>query len=267
MEVPFDTTKINEIVTTVGMELQRFSQDPKMREPKNKTDGSPVTASDLALSRQIHDLLSPFSYLVVTEEDLPETQPGPDESYFIIDPLDGTKYYSRGEPEFCLCVGFIWKGKPYYGGIFDPINAELYWAVKGQGAFCDLKPISHGGPPQGLRVFSSGFHKIPERKKTLVEHFGIQDILELGSALKFCAIARGDADLYLRRGPTSEWDTAAAQVLLEEAGCFLVELETLEPIEYGKKNYLNRGLLAGHKSLLKKTTDFVRQYGVKPTSN
>ena len=71
----------------------------------------------------------------------------------------------------------------------------------------------------------------------------------------------GEADLYMRFGPTSEWDTAAAQVLLEEAGCFLFEAKTLDIMTYGKSNYLNRGIIAGHQSQITKVTNVLRKMG------
>ena len=94
----------------------------------------------------------------------------------------------------------------------------------------------------------------------IVEALQIGEILEKGSALKFCDIAMGKADLYMRFGPTSEWDTAAAQVLLEEAGCLLHEIKTLEPMTYGKDSYLNRGILAGHSSQVPVASEFIKEW-------
>lgn len=234
-----------------------------MRKPQIKADGSPVTQADLQVSQFVVEALKPLGYLVISEEALPETPPTTEDSYFIVDPLDGTKYFSRGEPEFAICIGFIHEGTPYYGAIYDPIDSRLFWAERGVGAFCDDKKIEHSGPKGALRVYSSGFHKRPE-KKIIIDELGIGEIKEKGSALKFCDIAMGDIDFYMRLGPTSEWDTAAAQVLLEEANCELFEVQTCETMKYGKEGYLNRGILAGHKDVLPKAVAFIDKYQIKP---
>lgn len=261
MASPLNVDQILEITRKAGELLHNLSLDPLMRQPVSKHDGSPVTAADQKVSDFLVGALKPLGFPVISEEELPDHPPLANESYFLVDPLDGTKYFARGEDEFAICVGFLKQGRPYLGAIYAPVEERLYWAVQGRGAFCDDQPIHHPGVKGGLRVFSSGFHRRPE-KKFIVEALGIETILEKGSALKFCDLAMGKADLYMRFGPTSEWDTAAAQVLLEEAGCELYEIKTLDVMTYGKNKYLNRGILAGHKSLMEKASEFVRQ--VKP---
>ncbi len=260
MSQSLDVPAILDITRKAGELLKKLSLDPKMRKPQKKPDGSPVTPADEAVSAFIVQALRPLGYPVISEEALPEVPPEPGSSYFLVDPLDGTKYFARGEDEFAICVGFLQNGKPHMGAIYDPTNSRLYWAVKGQGAYCDDLKIGHPGVKGDLRVFSSGFHKRPEKEK-VVKALQIGEILEKGSALKFCDIASGKADLYLRFGPTSEWDTAAAQVLLEEAGCALYEVKTLDVMTYGKQNYLNKGVLAGHQSQMQKVVDLLGPMG------
>lgn len=243
--------------------LKDLSQDPEMRKPQKKRDGSPVTLADLQVSHFLVQALRPLGYPVISEEELPEKAPGADGSYFLVDPLDGTKYFSRGEDEFAICVGLIKRGVPYAGVIGDPTGDQLYWAEKGLGAFQGGEPIAHPGVDGDLRVYSSGFHKRPERD-VIISSLNIGEILEKGSALKFCDIAKGEVDLYMRFGPTSEWDTAAAQVLLQEAGCVLLEGKTLQTMTYGKPKYLNRGIVACHCSIKDKVVDFLKQHGPKP---
>ena len=257
MSLNYKPTEILEITRKAGELLEKLSLDPLMRRPQAKGDGSPVTPADLEVSEFIVSALKPLGFPVISEEDLPEVPPGKLDSYFLVDPLDGTKYFSRGEDEYAVCVGLIIDGIPDFGAIYDPIESHLYWAKKGEGAFQDDKPIKHQGPGEKISVYSSGFHKRPE-KDFIVDSLGIGDILEKGSALKFCDLAKGEVDLYMRFGPTSEWDTAAAQVLLEEAGCFLFEAKTQQPMTYGKPNYLNRGILAGHASLENLLVEFLQ---------
>ncbi|MCJ8276081.1 MAG: 3'(2'),5'-bisphosphate nucleotidase CysQ [Bdellovibrionales bacterium] len=240
--------KANKATSQAGELLNRLSQDPEYRKPKTKGDGSPVTQADIEVSAFLVNELNSLGFLVVSEEQLPATPPGNDDSYFLVDPLDGTKYYARGEDEFAVCVGFVQKGYPTYGAIHDPTPNNLYWGAQGHGAFCNEQKIEHKGPAEKLVVYSSGFHKKPERQ-WLIDEMNMGDIREKGSALKFCDIAAGEVDLYVRFGPTSEWDTAAAQIILEEAGCILWEANNGERMKYGKEKYLNRGVIACHKSL------------------
>lgn len=250
---------ILDISRKAGELLKKLSLDPEMRKPRRKGDGSPVTEADLRVSDFLMEALAPLGLLVVSEEALPNTPPDPNQDYFLVDPLDGTKYFARGENEFALCVGLLRQGVPCFGAIYDPTTGQMFWAEKGKGAFCDDSPIAHKGVTGPLTVFSSGFHKRPE-KDLIVSELNIGTILEKGSALKFCDIAKGDVDLYMRFGPTSEWDTAAAQVILEEAGCVLYEAHTLKPMAYGKANYLNRGTIACHSSQIERVIDFLKKH-------
>ena len=151
-------------------------------------------------------------------------------------------------------------GTPWLGAIFDPSRDHLFYAVLGEGAFRDDQPIRHPGVDGKLTVYSSGFHKKPQAD-FIMSSLGIGEVREKGSALKFCDIATGEVDLYMRFGPTSEWDTAAAQIILEEAGCVLLEGQTLETMTYGKPKYLNSGVVACHKSLQDKVVGFLKKHG------
>lgn len=256
--------KVNEIVRTTGKLLEKLREDPSNRQSQLKGDGSPITPTDLLLNDALVEGLSVFGYPIVSEESLPAMPPDPRQPYFLVDPLDGTKYYARGEDEYAICVGLLWDGKPVYGAVYDPIDSRLFWAQKGKGAYCDDQPIGHGGRgSQALRVFSSGFHKRPE-KDHVVTSLNIGDILLKGSALKFCDIALGEADAYIRFGPTSEWDTAGAQILLEEANCALVDIKTGQPMTYGKANYLNGGIVAAQKEIVPRVLDFIKKNKMGP---
>ncbi len=240
----------------------KLSQDPAQRRPILKEDGSPVTPSDKIISDFLFDELSPH-FPVICEERPPHQLPTDSQSYFLIDPLDGTKYYSQNEKEFAICVGLIKGGKPYYGAIYDPNNQILLWAVQGQGAYWGdrvLSPVQ--SPTGGARVFSSGFHKRPEAE-SFVRALKAQEIREMGSALKFCEMARGHMDLYIRFGPTSEWDTAAAQVILNEVGMDIIDVATFQPLRYGKKDFLNKGTVAGHGDLLPQVVQLIQDHQLR----
>jgi len=242
--------------------LVKLSQDPDKRRPILKEDGSPVTRSDKIISDFLYDELSPH-FPVICEERPPHQLPIDSQIYFLIDPLDGTKYYAHNEREFAICVGLIKDGVPYYGAIFDPNHETLLWAVQGKGAYWGESLLSPLSPPiGGARVFSSGFHKRPEAQ-AFVQSLQAREIREMGSALKFCEMARGHMDLYIRFGPTSEWDTAAAQVILSEVGMDIIEVATFQSLLYGKKDFLNKGTVAGHKDFLPHVIELIREHQLR----
>lgn len=256
MATSFQPQIINKILAEAGECLLKLSRDPTQRQAQQKSDGSVVTPTDSKLSDFLYDRLSPLAP-VVCEERPPHRHWS--EPYFLVDPLDGTQYYSQGEAEFAICVAYMVAGKPVYGGIFSPSAAKVYWAEKGSGAYCGQDPLPVLSPPESLdlRLFSSGFHRKKEAEPFLSQ-LAPKSIEEKGSALKFCDMAEGAVDLYIRFGPTQEWDTAAAQVLLGEVGLDIWDMKSWAPLEYGKADFLNRGLLVGHKSFLPQVASYLQ---------
>ena len=250
--------KANAIVRQSGKLLESLMKDPAMRKVKIKADNSPVTPADIKMSEALVKDLGVFGYPIISEELLPKDSPPPQSSFFLVDPLDGTKYFARGEPEFSICVSLILEGEPYYGAIYDPIKSRLFWSQKGLGAFCENQKIHAKKPGDSLSIYCGELHKNPLAAK-FIENLNITKIVEKGSALKFCDIAMGEVDLYLRFGPTSEWDTAAAQVLLEEVDCLLYEAKSLQKMTYAKPGYLNNGVIACHRALMPRMVQYLRE--------
>lgn len=254
---PKTVAEINEVVTAAGTLLRGLAQDPSYRAPMEKSDGSPVTKADLEVSAFLVQNLEKFGYPVVSEEgDLHE---GCQTPYFLVDPIDGTKHFVKGSKDYAVLVAFLENQQPVLGSIYSPAEKRLYWAHKGHGAFLNGQLLDREAPPAKIRVYSSGFHKRANRQ-WLKDAFSMGPILYRGSALKFCDIAEGVADFFPRFGPTGEWDTAAAQVILEESQCALVDMKTGRPMAYGKPGRLNSGLIACHKSLLDKVVRVLREY-------
>ena len=259
----FDSAQIEAIkgiTQRAGQMLEEFFQDSKYRQAETKADGSPVTLADKTVSEFLIKELGQFGFPVVSEEgawmeDL-------DEPYFLVDPLDGTKYFSRGEKDFAVLVGFVKEQKPVFGCIHSPTENHLYHAIKGEGGLLNGKPITNTGPSGSIVAFSSGFHKKPGHK-TIEKVIGIEKILFRGSVLKFCDLAIGKAHFFPRFGPTSEWDTAGAQVLLEECDCSIINIRDSQPLTYGKSDRLNRGFIAFHNSLRAKVDELIENY-VRP---
>ncbi len=217
-----------------------------------KDDLSPVTEADLAANECIVSQLAKLSDdPIVSEETSPRLEVG--ERFWLVDPLDGTKDFVAGKDSFVVNIGLVAKGVPILGVVFVPVLGELYWAERGKGAykgltFADGQKIENRRAGFELKALASGSHTSP-RLQLFLEQSNIVTLERYGSALKLCRIAEGNADLYPRFGPTSEWDTAAGHAILNEAGCHLLSMSTGEPLGYGKSEFQNGGFVASRRNL------------------
>lgn len=214
-----------------------------------KSDDSPVTLADYASNRILVEGISSVSPLPVLSEegDLP---PWPTRQqwreYWLIDPLDGTREFIKGTGDFTVNIALIRNGEPVFGIVYVPVTDLFYFGGKGAGAFRQrgLAATPEGihctdlPPPNGVwRVLGSRSHSSPKLAE-LLSALPSHRLTPVGSSLKFCLIAEGTADLYPRFGPTSEWDTAAAQAVLEAAGGQVLDWNTLSPLRYNTKDSL-----------------------------
>ena len=193
---------------------------------ERKDDNSPLTAADLAAHRAIVaglERLTP-QLPVLSEESAEQAsweQRRAWPRYWLVDPLDGTREFVKRNGEFTVNIALIDAHAPVLGVVYAPAIDELYWAWRGGDAKFSTSTQS-GGLRTRVRatpliVAGSRSHADP-RMRTALARLGAHEVYALGSSLKFCRTARGEADLYLRYGPTSEWDTAAGQCVLEQAG-------------------------------------------------
>lgn len=215
-----------------------------------KGDDSPVTAADLAAHRVIEKGLNQLNPTIpqLSEEadDISFTTRRNWELFWCIDPLDGTKEFIRRNDEFTVNIALIQDGAPILGIIHLPPTRETYWGGPRIGAWkqeADGSVHSIQSRPLGstLVVTASRRHGQEESDKLLEKlaaNFDQVENLASGSSLKMCLIAEGKADLYPRLFPTSEWDTAAAQAIVEAAGGKLVDADTLEPLRYNQREDL-----------------------------
>jgi len=218
-------------------------------EVSHKADASPVTEADLAAHRVLATHLAHLlpSYQVVSEEDpmsLVYRQGAG--RFWLIDPLDGIKEFIARNGEFTVNIALIEHGRAVLGVVTVPAQGLSYWGVVGQGACrrgageVQARPL-HVAVPRGgdrpLRVMASKSH-LNEATRALIARMGHHELVQAGSSLKFCRIAEGAADVYPRLGPTCEWDTAAAQAVVEAAGGHVCTLQG-EPLRYGKAEVLN----------------------------
>ncbi|MEO6968873.1 MAG: 3'(2'),5'-bisphosphate nucleotidase CysQ [Rhodanobacteraceae bacterium] len=213
---------------------------------ERKADDSPLTAADMAAHRVIIDGLCALTPDIPV---LSEESAGVDWStrktwarYWLVDPLDGTREFVKRNGEFTVNIALIEDHAPVLGVVLAPVGGELYFASNDAGAFVELAP---GAMPRPIETRAAAATPIiagsrshgNERQTRMLARLGEHRLISLGSSLKFCLIARGEADVYLRLGPTSEWDTAAAQCVLEQAGGAVLDLAGA-PLRYNAKESL-----------------------------
>lgn len=217
-----------------------------------KSDESPVTQADLAAHHVIVDALQKkYPNIPCLSEESSEISFEERKKWdecFVIDPLDGTKEFIARNDDFTVNIALIKNGKSLLGVIYAPVLETLYFAAKGVGAFKQLTeqkplPISVRKIPKKdnqnhFTIFASRRHGLEAAKK-LCEKFESYELNNRGSSLKMCLIAEGKADFYPRLALTSEWDTAAAQAIVEEAGGQLVKLDFSDMTYNQKESLLN----------------------------
>lgn len=205
-----------------------------------KSDDSPVTAADLAAHELLVAGLKALdpSIHILSEEDanIPLSERSQWQRWWLVDPLDGTKEFIAGSEEFTVNVALIENGRVVFGVVSMPTNNRCYFGGAGLGAWRSddsqhLAPISVRNEPgagEAFTVVASRRHSSPEQQKLLAglsEVVGELELTNIGSSLKFCLLAEGAADCYPRLAPTSQWDTAAAQGVVEGAGGVVLNLD------------------------------------------
>lgn len=211
-----------------------------------KSDKSPVTQADLAANDVISsglNILTP-EWPVLSEEgaSLEFKERSQWQRYWLVDPLDGTREFVKRNDEFAVCIALIEGNKTVLGVVMAPVFEHIYFASQGNGAY----KIESDETPKAIQVRSMQRDKLAiagsrshsnSKLGQYLENVGEHELISMGSALKACLVAEGKADLYPRFGPTSEWDTAAAQCILEEAGGGLTDTQ-LQPLRYNTKESL-----------------------------
>ena len=207
-----------------------------------KSDGSPVTEADAAAEAIILEYLKPTGIPVLGEESVAAgIIPQLGERYFVVDPLDGTKEFIKRNGEFTVNIALVEHGVPVMGVVLAPVTGETFVGDASGAFFCDSSSGIAGSRTtisvaelQPLRIVASRSHGHVALAK-LCTTMQVHSDVSVGSSLKFCLLARGDAQLYPRFTPTCEWDTAAGQAVLEAAGGAVVTLDG-QRMRYGKGN-------------------------------
>lgn len=219
---------------------------------ERKGDASPVTAADRLAEGIITEglLEGAPGWLVVGEEACAEAgMPAPEETFWLVDPLDGTREFAAGRDEYVTCIALIQARRPVLGVIGVPSKGEVYGGIVGQGAWVERdgarQPITARPPPAGgLHLLDSRSHRDDAATRAFCRDLIVAETTRMGSALKFAWLAEGRADVMPRLSSgIMEWDTAAGQALLEAAGGRVVDAAG-EALTYGKPGYRNPGFVA-----------------------
>lgn len=220
-------------------------------EVSSKGDDTPLTEADLAAHRVLEGGLAgllPGVPVVSEEDEASLAHRRASGEFWLIDPLDGTKEFIARNGQFTVNVALVRDGFPVVGFVYAPVLDELFIGGEGMGAHRErggervaitVAPQRAGAP---LRVVASRSH-MNDATRAYLERLGSHELVQAGSSLKFCRVAEGAADCYPRIGPTAEWDTAAAQAVLEAAGGVVHDLHG-QRLRCGKPVNRNDGFVA-----------------------
>jgi 3'(2'), 5'-bisphosphate nucleotidase len=223
--------------------------EKKEYEEFTKSDETPVTSADIAAHKLITEKLSDLTpdIPVLSEEaaDISLDKRSQWNRYWLVDPLDGTQEFIARSGDFATIIALIENNKPVMGVVYGPVSGVTYYAYHGKGAWkipdlsesVRIKTHQHDGPKSPIAMAISrrqDINRITGRMSSAWNY----DLVPLGSAaLKACLVAEGAVDCYLRLGPTGEWDTAATQCIVEEAGGRILSTQ-LEPLSYNERDTL-----------------------------
>ncbi|MCG8569275.1 MAG: 3'(2'),5'-bisphosphate nucleotidase CysQ [Spirochaetes bacterium] len=226
---------------SAGKEILRIYQTDF--EVTYKDDKSPLTKADQQANNIIVEQLSKNfpDHAILSEESKDDLQRLNNPWCWIVDPLDGTKEFLKKNDEFTVNIALTLDHQVVLGVIYAPCLDELYFAVKDQGSFIESQgeqeSICVSKNTEDICLVASRSH-MSEKLQKLVEIYQINKIQSKGSSLKGCLVAKGDADIYYRFGPTMEWDTAAMHCIAVEAGGIFKQLDDSEML-YNRENSLN----------------------------
>jgi len=226
-----------------------------------KLDDSPLTIADSASNKIIENILEASNIPILSEEGniLDFNNRKNLKQLWIVDPLDGTKEFIKKNNEFTVNIALIENSKPVIGVIYAPALNVLYFSEKKLGAYKILinnsDEFDHSNPLRlplvekfnEYKVLTSRSH-LNDKTLDYIDNLKVNNLkvvsIPMGSSLKFCLLAEGLADCYPRFSPCMEWDTAAGQIICEEAGFKVVDLKTMKPIIYNRENLINNYFIA-----------------------
>jgi 3'(2'), 5'-bisphosphate nucleotidase len=212
---------------------------------KYKDDNSPLTQADLKSNEIICEALQNLypNIPILSEEnkEVPYKERKDWEYYWCIDPIDGTKEFVKKNGEFTINIALIHKNEPILGVVYAPVLHDIYYAKKGFGAFKNEIRLPVKREDKKYIIVASKSHMSDETQNFIknIQAIDAKELITIGSSLKLCLVAQGEADIYPRFAPTMEWDTAAAHAIVLESGKHVVEYNNKKELHYNKTNLLN----------------------------
>jgi 3'(2'), 5'-bisphosphate nucleotidase len=248
------TSKAVQLARQAGEAIMEIYQMDSDWQVEQKDDHSPLTKADRRSNELLCEGLGklPGNFPVISEEnkEVPYEERKKYAFYWLVDPLDGTKEFIKRNGEFTVNIALIHENRPVLGVVHIPVSNATFWAALGEGAHWtngtreEAIHAAHFEPTAAhLKIVASRSHRTPETE-AFIARFNEPTLVSRGSSLKFMLLAEGEAHVYPRLAPTREWDTAAAQIILEEAGGSVVEAESLQPLTYNKPDLLNPFFIA-----------------------
>lgn len=246
---------IKQIALDAGVVIMEVYQDEESFGVTHKADDSPLTLADKRANDVIcAGLKKATPDIPIISEENKEIAYSERKDYscaWLVDPVDGTKEFIKRNGEFTVNIALIKGGRIVLGVVYVPVTKELFWAYKDGGAYLSIKgsePKKLDAPKfsmkdTGLSVVCSRSH-LNEETAAFIDKLDEPNKVSKGSSLKFLILAQGGAHVYPRLAPTMEWDTGAAQIVLEEAGGKIINIETDLPLEYNKENLRNPHFIA-----------------------
>ena len=238
--------------------LEVYKQDFAV---ETKSDNSPLTIADKQSHEVIKAALENTGYPLLSEEgkQLPYSDRKDWETFWLVDPLDGTKEFIKKNGEFTVNIALVKNGTPVLGVVYVPVTGVLYYGAEGMGSFAvtvseeltadNLEAVLAGATalpgndkPAVYTIVASRSHNTPETEVFIEEkrkEHGEVDTISSGSSIKLCLVAEGKAQVYPRLAPTMEWDTAAGHGVAKYSGCRVYNYETNFDLVYNKENLLN----------------------------
>jgi len=225
-------------------------------EVRAKSDASPVTEADEAADAIISaGLRGAFPEVPLITEEQAESHALSARTFFIVDPLDGTKEFVQRRGDFTVNIAYVEDGVPRHGVVYAPAKGRLFYTLPDGGAVEESGPFDRATAGAATRmqvsapdnaalmIVASKSHR-DQATDDYIARYAVRDMTSAGSSLKFCLVASGEADLYPRLGRTMEWDTAAGDAVLRAAGGMVVRFDDHSPLGYGKPGWDNPFFIA-----------------------
>lgn len=250
-EIAIDLKEIETICCEIAVQagykiMEVYNNKELFQQVEYKSDKSPLTLADqMANELIVTRLQKEFpQYAILSEEGQDNLERLKNPYCFIVDPLDGTKEFVKRNGQFTVNIALSYEHRSILGVIYVPATKELYYGSKGNGSYYQEengKPInikvSDLEDLTQVRLVMSGSHGCQEMED-LIEKHQFKNFVKMGSSLKGCLVARGEAEIYYRHNPTMEWDTAAMQCIAEEAGAIFKQMDDSQML-YNRENSLN----------------------------